>query len=256
MVQDGRRLVYRRDGNAFFVTPGSRQSKGALKTVTVYYHGRPRVAVRPPWDGGLIWARDPDGGSWISTACQGLGASVWWPNKDTQADEPDSQRVALTVPDSLTAVGNGRLRGIERGADGWSTWEWFVTNPINNYDVAPYVGRYAQFSDAFEGEAGHLTLDFWPLAAHLDAARERWRQVKPFKAFRGPLVLGPPEIACGKVVPAEPAACGDQTQFYNYTGQGKWKVATGWLEAARGEVGTRPVGGPRKSRAYRRLLGD
>ncbi len=190
VVQDGRRLVYRRDGNAFFVTPGSRQSKGALKTVTVYYHGRPRVAVRPPWDGGLIWARDPDGGSWISTACQGLGASVWWPNKDTQADEPDSQRVALTVPDSLTAVGNGRLRGIERGADGWSTWEWFVTNPINNYDVAPYVGRYAQFSDAFEGEAGHLTLDFWPLAAHLDAAREQWRQVKPmlqcFEHWFGP----------------------------------------------------------------------
>ena len=190
VLQDGRRLRYRRDGNAFFVSMASRQPKGAIRTVTVYYHGRPRVAERPPWDGGLIWARDPDGGSWISTACQALGASVWWPNKDTQADEPDSQRVALTVPDSAQAVGNGRLRSIERTTDGWSTWEWFVTSPINNYDVAPYVGRYAHFSDTYEGEGGHLTLDFWPLAAHLDAAREQWRQVKPmlqcFEQWFGP----------------------------------------------------------------------
>jgi aminopeptidase N len=190
VIQDGRRLTWRRDGNAFFVNVGSRQPKGALRTVTVYYHGRPRVAERPPWDGGLIWARDPDGGAWISTACQGLGASVWWPNKDTQADEPDSQRVALTVPDSTQAVGNGRLRSIQRGTDGWSTWEWFVTSPVNNYDVAPYVGRYARYSDAYEGEGGHLTLDFWPLAAHLDAAREQWRQVKPmlrcFEHWFGP----------------------------------------------------------------------
>jgi aminopeptidase N len=190
VLQDGRRLTYRRDGNAFFVSVGSRQPKGALRTVTVYYHGRPRVAQKPPWDGGLIWARDPDGRSWISTACQALGASVWWPNKDTQADEPDSQRVALTVPDSSQVVGNGRLRSIERGKDGWSTWEWFVTSPINNYDVAPYVGRYAHYTDAYEGEGGHLTLDFWPLAAHLDAAREQWRQVKPmlqcFEQWFGP----------------------------------------------------------------------
>src|SRR6266498_939725 len=111
IVQEGRRLTYRRDGNAFFVSLAAKQPKGATKTLTVYYHGRPTIATRPPWDGGLIWARDPDGGIWISTACQHLGASVWWPTKDTQADEPDSQRVAITVPDSLQAVGNGRLRG-------------------------------------------------------------------------------------------------------------------------------------------------
>jgi aminopeptidase N len=190
MVQDGRRLTYRRDGNAFLVTLAAKQPKGAVKTVTVYYHGRPIVAERPPWDGGLIWARDPDGRTWISTACQGLGASVWWPTKDTQADEPDSQRVAITVPDSLQAIGNGRLRGIERASDGWTTWEWFVGSPINNYDVAPYVGRYAQFTDTYLGEGGLLTLDFRPLAAHLEAAREQWKQVKPmlqcFENWFGP----------------------------------------------------------------------
>ncbi|HKR99033.1 MAG TPA: M1 family peptidase, partial [Candidatus Dormibacteraeota bacterium] len=93
VVQDGKRLAFRRDGNAFFVTLGGKQPKGATRTITAYYHGRPTVATRPPWDGGLIWARDSSGTVWISTACQGLGASVWWPNKDNQADEPDSQRV-------------------------------------------------------------------------------------------------------------------------------------------------------------------
>jgi aminopeptidase N len=190
IMQDGRRLIHRRDGNAVFVTLAAKQPKGATKTLTVYYHGRPTVAVRPPWDGGLIWARDPDGRSWISTACQGLGASVWWPTKDTQADEPDSQRVALTVPDSLEAVANGRLRGVERPGDGWATWEWFVTSPINNYDVAAYVGRYAQFTDVYQGERGLLTLDFHPLAANLDVAREQWKQVRPmlqcFENWFGP----------------------------------------------------------------------
>lgn len=90
VIQDGRRLAYRRDGNAFFVTMAGRQPQGATRTVTVYYHGRPRVATKPPWDGGVTWARDPEGHPWIATTCQGLGASVWWPTKDIQADEPDS----------------------------------------------------------------------------------------------------------------------------------------------------------------------
>jgi aminopeptidase N len=154
--------------------------------VTVYYHGRPTVATKPPWDGGLIWAHDPDGRIWISTACQGLGASVWWPTKDTQADEPDSQRVAITAPDSLEVVSNGRLRGMTKEPDGWATWEWFVTSPINNYDVAAYVGRYARFTDTYAGEGGLLTLEFRPLEGHLEAARQQWQQVKPMlKCFEG-----------------------------------------------------------------------
>ena len=56
------------------------------------------------------------------------------------------------------------------------------------------------------------------------------RIIAGFKTFKGPLVLGPPQIACGKVAPAEPAACGNQTQFYNYIGKGKWKPVTGWLK--------------------------
>ena len=100
MVQDGRPVKFRRDGNAFFATLASPQKAGASKTLTVYYHGKPQPAKRPPWDGGFSWKTDSLGAPWVVTTDQGLGASVWWPNKDTQADEPDSQRVALTVPDA------------------------------------------------------------------------------------------------------------------------------------------------------------
>ena len=190
MVQGGRRLEFRREGNAFFVGLAAPQPAGDLATITVYYHGKPQPAARPPWDGGFSWNTDSLGRPWIVTTDQGMGASVWWPNKDTQADEPDSQRVALTVPDPIINVGNGRLRSTTHHPGGTTTYEWFVVNPINNYAIAAGAGSYAHFSDTFEGEKGTLTLDFWPLDYHLDAARRQFEQVKPmlqcFESWFGP----------------------------------------------------------------------
>lgn len=191
IVQDGRQLRHRRDGNALLVTLEAPQPAGVMKTVTVHYHGRPRVARRAPWDGGFVWTRDPAGDPWVATAVQGLGASAWWPNKDTQADEPDSMRIAVTVPRGMTNVSNGRLRDSVHNADGTTTFVWFVGSPINNYDVAVNAGSYSHFSDVFQGEKGPLTLDFWPLAMHEPAARRHWgRDVKPmlqcFERWFGP----------------------------------------------------------------------
>jgi aminopeptidase N len=182
MVQDGRRVRYRRDGNAFFARLVAPQKQGESRTITVYYHGRPRVAHHAPWDGGFVWTADSLGNPWVATANEGLGASVWWPMKDLNADEPDSQRVAITVPDPMIDVSNGRLRSETKNADGTTTYEWFVVNPINGYNVAVNAGTYAHFSDTYEGEKGTLTLDFWPLAYHLDTARAQFRQVKPMLA--------------------------------------------------------------------------
>ncbi|HEY0969800.1 MAG TPA: M1 family metallopeptidase [Gemmatimonadales bacterium] len=174
IVQDGQKVRFRREGNAFFATLTAPQQVGQEKAVTVYYHGRPQVAETPPWEGGITWATDSLGRQWIVTTDQGLGASVWWPNKDTQADEPDSQRVALRVPDPLVAVANGRLRGTTRHDDGTTTYEWFVTNPINNYAININAGHYAHFADTYEGLGGELTLDFWPLDYNVDRARRQW----------------------------------------------------------------------------------
>ncbi|HJQ53558.1 MAG TPA: M1 family metallopeptidase [Gemmatimonadaceae bacterium] len=190
IVQDGLELSARRDGNAFFVTLIAPQKVAAKKTIAVYYHGKPTTAVHPPWDGGFVWARDSLGRRWIVTANEGLGASVWWPNKDYLGDEPDSQRIAITVPDSLLNVSNGRLRSTTPNPDGSVTYEWFVSNPINNYDVAVNAGHYAHYSDTFDGEDGKLTLDFYPLDYHLDTAKKQFSQVKPmlqcFETWFGP----------------------------------------------------------------------
>jgi aminopeptidase N len=182
IVQDGRRLTHRRDGNALFVALASPQRAGERRTVTVHYHGKPRAAQHAPWDGGFVWTTDSLGAPWVASAVQGFGASGWWPTKDTQADEPDSQRVAIRVPDPMVNVSNGRLRSVTHHEDGTTTWEWFVTNPINNYDVAVNAGRYTHFSDTFRGERGPLTLDYWPLAYHLGAARQQFEQVQPMLA--------------------------------------------------------------------------
>lgn len=190
VVQDGRQLAHRRDGDAVLVTPAKSQAKGSVQTLTVYYHGSPKIATNPPWDGGLVWSQDGNGQPWAATACQLVGASIWWPNKDTQADEPDSQRVALTVPDSLQAIANGRLRATTPASAGWTTYDWFVSNPINNYDIAAYVGHYSKLSDTYEGESGKLTLTYWPLTEHVDAARQQFQQVKTmlvcFERWFGP----------------------------------------------------------------------
>jgi aminopeptidase N len=185
MVQGARKVPFRRDGNAFFVTPAPARV-GATATVAVYYHGTPRPAVRPPWEGGYSWKTDSLGRPWIVTTDQGVGASIWWPNKDSQADEPDSQRVALTVPGDLVEVSNGRLRSSTANADGTRTYEWFVSNPINNYAIAVAAGHYAHYSDVYQGIRGPLTLDFWPLDYHLDAAQRQFPQAKSMLAcFEG-----------------------------------------------------------------------
>ena len=182
MRQGGRRLTFRRDGNAFFAKTPAVQTIGSTRTLTVYYHGKPVAARRPPWDGGFIWQRDSLGNRWVATANEGLGASVWWPTKDIPSDEPDSQRVAITVPDSMTNVSNGRLRSVTHHPDGFTTWEWFVSSPINNYGISVNAGRYAHYAEVYAGEAGPLTLDFWPLAYHEQEARAQFAQVKPMLA--------------------------------------------------------------------------
>jgi aminopeptidase N len=181
-VQHGQRLEYRRDGNAFFVYLTAPQQPGAREILSVYYGGHPVAARNAPWDGGFVWRTDSLGGRWIATACQGTGASIWWPNKDTQTDEPDSQRVVITVPDSVQDVSNGRLRAVTSNGDGTTSYEWFVSEPINNYDVAANVANYGHLKSAFYGEGGRLSLNFWPLAYHLDAAARQFQQVRPMLA--------------------------------------------------------------------------
>jgi len=188
IVQDRKKLSSRRDGDAFFVTLQAAQRAGTTKTITVYYHGQP--GRDRPRGGGFLWANDSLGNPWLATSDEGIGASVWWPVKDYPADEPDSQRIAITVPDPMIDVSNGRLRSTTRNPDGTTTYEWFVADPINTYDVAVNAGQYTHFADTLQGESGPLSLDFWSMAYHADTAKGQWKQATPmlqcFEHWFGP----------------------------------------------------------------------
>lgn len=191
-------LVYYRDSLAKYkIRPG-------IRRIEIYYHGKPRQAVKPPWDGGWIWAKDARGRPWMSVACQGLGASVWYPCKDYQGDEPDSgASLAITVPDTLVAVGNGRLLSVNhskniatsgplsvRRGGGEATYTWEVKNPINSYNIIPYIGKYVNFSETFNGEKGKLDCNYWVLDYNLEKARQQFKEVprmlKAFEFWLGP----------------------------------------------------------------------
>ena len=177
-----------KDGNAYFVSFNNKPQTNNF--ITVYYHGKPTIAKRAPWDGGLIWKKDSSNNPWVSIACQGTGASVWYPCKDHQSDEPDSAEMHITVPDSLVCVGNGKFRGKINNNDGTATYDWAVVNPINNYNIIPYIGKYVHFGEMYKGEKGKLDMDYWVLDYNLNKAKEHFKQapemMKAFEYWFGP----------------------------------------------------------------------
>jgi aminopeptidase N len=176
----GRTLPFTREANAVFVTFPTPIKQGSHEEFTVTYSGQPTVAKKAPWDGGFVFAHDTTGAPVVATACQGVGASIWWPTKDQQADEVDSMLISVAVPQGLKDVSNGRLRGTKKLPGGYTRYDWAVTNPINNYDVALNVANYTHFSDVYQGESGPLTLDYWVLPENLAKAKTQFgANVKP-----------------------------------------------------------------------------
>jgi aminopeptidase N len=191
VVYKGKIVPFKRDANAVFVTFPKTIAKGSKDQFTVFYSGKPTVALNAPWDGGLVFKKDSLGKPWVVTACEGVGASIWWPNKDHLSDEVDSMLISISVPKGLKDVSNGRLRKVTPLADGYTRFDWFVANPINNYDVVANIGDYVHFGDTYMGEKGKLTMDYWVLPASLAKAKEHFGinarpMLKAFEHWFGP----------------------------------------------------------------------
>jgi len=153
---------------------------GDRHEVTVRYHGRPKVALRPPWIDGFVWSETPSGEPWIGVTSEADGGDDWWPCKDHPSDEPDEgMEIALTVPDGLVGLSNGRFLGETANPDGTVTSRWRVGFPINNYCVTVNIGPYEPVEIAYEGAdgGGDQRLLFWTLPESADDAREMWRQM-------------------------------------------------------------------------------
>lgn len=191
VVYKGKELPYTREYNAVFVTFPNTITKDSKDEFTVFYSGNPTVAKRAPWDGGIVFAKDSLGNPWVATACQGIGASIWWPNKDHQADEVDSALISISVPKGLTDASNGRLRKVTDLKNGYTRFDWFVANPINNYDIEANIGKYSHISDTYQGEKGKLTLDYWVLSYNVEKATRQFGEnvkdmIKAFEHWFGP----------------------------------------------------------------------
>ncbi len=189
-TQDGESLEIRKDGMFHYIQLKKKQKKGETYTLKVTFSGKPVIARRPPWDGGFTWNRDSNGKHFIATSNQGIGSSIWWPNKDHPYDEPDNGvDLSITVPADLVAVGNGRLITTRDNGD-TKTWHWRVINPINNYGVNINIGDYVNFSEKFEGINGELDLDYWVLRENLNKAKDQFQQaplmIRAFEYWFGP----------------------------------------------------------------------
>ncbi len=183
VVWQGQHLSFEREFNAVYLYFPQRQAAGDRTAFRVYYQGNPIIAKRAPWDGGFVFTTDEESSPWIGVACEGFGASSWWPCKDHLSDEPDSLLLRFTIPESgLWAVGNGKF--IERYTkDGKETFVWKVSNPINTYNVTVNVGDYIWFTDNYQNSAGEWQqLNYFVLSYQLEKAIKHFEQVPPMLA--------------------------------------------------------------------------
>lgn len=178
---NGKNLDFKREFNAVFVTFPSALSAGTSSSIKIFYEGNPTVAKRAPWDGGFVFKTDKNGKPFVAVACQGTGASLWWPTKDHQSDEPDSMAINITSSSDLEEVSNGRLRAKKEIGNEYTRFEWFVSEPINNYDVSINIADYAHWTDQYKSkiDGEYLTLDYYVLKDDLDKAKNQFEQVKP-----------------------------------------------------------------------------
>ena len=186
---------FRREGNVYWLeyrdTLAMYKIKPGIQSLSFYFHGKPREAVRPPWDGGWVWKKDKNNNPWMTVACQGLGASVWYPCKDIQSDKPDSgATLRMIVPDSLIAIGNGRLTEKKQFANNKTLYVYSVKSTINNYCIIPYIGKYVNFTEQYDGLNGKLDMNYWVMDYSLEKAKKQFtdapKMMKAFEHWFGP----------------------------------------------------------------------
>ncbi len=188
---------FRREGNVYWLVYRDTNPdimykiKPGIHSLVFYFHGKPKEAKRAPWDGGWIWKKDKNNNPWMTVACQGLGASVWYPCKDIQSDKPDSgATLRMIVPDSLVAIGNGRLSEKRTLNNGKTMYIWNVKNAINNYCIIPYIGKYVNFSEKYAGINGALDMNYWVMDYNLEKAKKQFtdapKMMKAFEHWFGP----------------------------------------------------------------------
>jgi len=163
--------VFNHENEKIYITIPEEVIEGDMLSVQIFYHGAPRIANNPPWGVGFVWETTSTGNPWLGVACEDEGGDIWWPCKDHPSDEPDSMNISLTVPNPLTCVSNGQFLGSTDNGDNTSTFNWFVSTPINNYNVTFYAADYSLIEDTYQSISGQdVPFYFWVLPEYYDQA--------------------------------------------------------------------------------------
>lgn len=200
----------RRESKLWLALPAAKQP-GEEVRIRIAYGGKPRTAPRPPWVGGFVWSKTADGQPWLGVACQNDGAKIWFPSKDHPSDEPETVSLHFTVPQPLIAASNGRLQSVVKNPDGTQTFNWFVSMPINNYDITLNVAPYKTIEDKYAGAGGLVPITFWVLPEDYDKGPGLLKQVKDFLSFYEEY-LGPYPFRAEKLGIAETHYLGMENQ--------------------------------------------
>ncbi len=176
IVLNSKKLKYKREFDAVFINFVEPLIKDSEQKIRFYYSGKPLLAKNAPWDGGFVFKKDANDKDFIGVAVQGTGASLWFPCKDSQSDEPDfGVIIKVAVPIGLMSVSNGQLTNNENLNNGYTRWDWEVKNPINCYDITVNIGDYINFGENYKG----LNLDFYVLRENEAKAKIQFEEVKP-----------------------------------------------------------------------------
>ena len=177
ILYNGQDLKFERLHDAVFISFPETMKRGEKGMISVHYAGTPIAAKNAPWDGGFVWKEDRSGKPFVGVACEGTGASLWWPNKDHLSDEPDSMRISCITPKNLMCVANGDLES-QSALGNRIAWNWKISYPINNYNVTLNVADYAHFDEVYTNSSNEkLRLDYYVLKENLEKAKEQFKQV-------------------------------------------------------------------------------
>lgn len=203
---------------------------GGKVTARIIYGGQPHVAVKAPWDDGMVWAKTPTGETWFATTAEGSGCDLFWPCLDFPTGEPGVVTLHITVPKGLKAPSNGILLGVEELSDGRTTWNWRVKQP-NTYGIALTVGPYEQVSGSYKSRYGNtIPLFYWYLPGEEEKARGLFAEFAPtldfFESEIGPYPFGDEKLGV-----VETPHKGMEHQTINAYGNGYAKAPEGfdWL---------------------------
>jgi aminopeptidase N len=188
--------TFARNGGILTIDLLQQASKGDKLTATVFYSGKPHVALLAPWNGGFVWDKTPAGKDWIATAVQGEGCDLFWPCKDHFGDKADITAIYLTVPSSLIAVTNGVLQNTVPLANNKTRYEWLLSVPASDYNIALNIGPYAHIKTSYTSVNGvEVPIEFWALEENESKARaliqdDLLNQIAFFESQLGPYPWG------------------------------------------------------------------